>query len=511
MLLLLLACAGDDDLIPRQVAGECGPTTCDGCCDADGTCTSGSVSDACGRGGGACRSCDAVGQSCQERLCTGDAWLESEFVDDASLHILDAADAVALRHALSDAIFDEDGGVPGLLPEIAETSEVPWDLSGVASVQTWTVDLGDGWVSQGTLLVPETPTGRLMIYHQGHSDIMTGNGGDNAMQYFLDQGDTVLALYMPLYGDYDGPYDNHDTWLLETSDPLGELRTFLLPVAAGVNQGLLDGATQVGMIGISGGGWTTTLYAALDTRVALSFPVAGSLPLYLRDDDIGDSEQYLEVLYQRAGFLDLYALSALGDRRALQVLNRYDLCCFDGLRYQDYEATVADAVAGWGGEFGVFLDESHEDHQISKHALEAAIGHVWDGDGVETVDDLDPSYGAFQATGTWTTALGEGFDSEHLVSSDATSAATWTFELPAGDYRVSATWVDAADRPTDARYWINGDREVRVDQTQAPSDRAEDGASWADLEPSYAFAGGTLSVTLEGAGSADAVRVQSSP
>ena len=40
---------------------------------------------------------------------------------------------------------------------------------------------------------------------------------------------------------------------------------------------------DVVMIGLSVGGWTMTLYAALDPRVRLSFPVAGTLPDYLRE------------------------------------------------------------------------------------------------------------------------------------------------------------------------------------------------------------------------------------
>ena len=47
------------------------------------------------------------------------------------------------------------------------------------------------------------------------------------------------------------------------------------------------------MIGISGGGWTTTVYPAIDTRISESFSVAGSLPLSLRNtiEDNGRGRQ----------------------------------------------------------------------------------------------------------------------------------------------------------------------------------------------------------------------------
>jgi hypothetical protein len=38
---------------------------------------------------------------------------------------------------------------------------------------------------------------------------------------------------------------------------------------------------DIGMIGVSGGDWTTTWIAALDPRIRESVPVAGSLPLFL--------------------------------------------------------------------------------------------------------------------------------------------------------------------------------------------------------------------------------------
>ena len=131
----------------------------------------------------------------------------------------------------------------------------------------------------------------------------------------------------------------------------------------------------------SGGGWTTTLYAAIDPRVRLSIPVAGTLPEFLRAGefhgprDRGDWEQYYPALYKIAGYLDLYVLGSSGEgRRQRQVLNRYDSCCFAGVRHRTYETHVRAAVAKVGpGAFDVYLDESHRAHLISKDALKAAV------------------------------------------------------------------------------------------------------------------------------------------
>src|SRR5581483_12330643 len=35
------------------------------------------------------------------------------------------------------------------------------------------------------------------------------------------------------------------------------------------------------MVGLSGGGWTTTVYAAIDPTIEMSFPISGTVPLYM--------------------------------------------------------------------------------------------------------------------------------------------------------------------------------------------------------------------------------------
>ena len=48
------------------------------------------------------------------------------------------------------------------------------------------------------------------------------------------------------------------------------------------------GYKRVVMVGLSGGGWTTTVAAAIDPRIDLSIPVAGSLPFAMRTAHAGD-------------------------------------------------------------------------------------------------------------------------------------------------------------------------------------------------------------------------------
>ena len=52
------------------------------------------------------------------------------------------------------------------------------------------------------------------------------------------------------------------------------------------------------MMGLSGGGWTTTLAAALDPRIDLSIPIAGSIPCNFGHTSI-DFEQFCERPYNQ--------------------------------------------------------------------------------------------------------------------------------------------------------------------------------------------------------------------
>ena len=122
------------------------------------------------------------------------------------------------------------------------------------------------------------------------------------------------------------------------------------------------------MIGISGGGWTTTLCAAIDTRIKHSYPVAGTLPIYLRSEcfrNWGDYEQSLPGLYMMG--------SNSTGRKQFQILNQYDECCFGGIKYRTYENNLKNRIREVGNSnyrpLGKLIIKSHK--SITTPAIEA--------------------------------------------------------------------------------------------------------------------------------------------
>lgn len=229
------------------------------------------------------------------------------------------------------------------------------------------------------------PAPCLVIYHHGHDEPFTA--GLATITHFLEADCDVLALSMPLTGRNSQPVidvegtgplalSTHDALQLLESPDFSPLSYFVEPTLAALNYALRKSTyARVGMIGISGGGWTTTLYAALDPRVQGSYPVAGSLPLFLRTmpphDSWGDYEQVHPTI-RRIGYLNLYLMGAVGTgREQVQVLHPNDPCCFSGTRSDIYASLVAKRARDSGaGSFSVYLDRTHARHAISSSALQ---------------------------------------------------------------------------------------------------------------------------------------------
>ena len=98
---------------------------------------------------------------------------------------------------------------------------------------------------------------------------------------------------------------------------------------------------------------------------------------------------------------------------------------------------------------------------------------------------LDDGSAGFTTTGTWTRDLLRGFQGDATFKGPGTGTATWTFSVPAGQYRVSATWREAANRATNAAFTIrNGATTlatVQVNQRVIPRDFLDGGTRWTDL------------------------------
>lgn len=267
----------------------------------------------------------------------------------------------------------------------------------LARVDELIVDLPYGFTARIPHLTPVAGNGRLAIFHHGHGGSAREPDGVQMISSLLDHGFEVVVLDMPMRGRNTWPdwidvpdigpvsFASQSHWslsILESAE-FSPLLYFLDPVLRTINH--LSAAKEYEetiMVGFSGGGWATTVYAALDTRITRSYPVAGTLPFALHgaaDDtsgSIGDFEQRHPGLFAIGSYIDLYILGAAGDgRRQVQILNEFDSCCFPGAWAWTYADLVSDAVRDlqMGGSWQLFIDRGSRDHHLSAKARQFIV------------------------------------------------------------------------------------------------------------------------------------------
>ena len=278
------------------------------------------------------------------------------------------------------------------LPQVeSNISDSRYDnFQNLKRIDRLTIEMEYGINSISYLFIPEKSNEKLILYHQGHGgDFILGK---NTIQFFLDRNFTVLASTMPLVGMNNQPIVEIDGFgkiklisheqlkFLEVNN-FNPMKLFLDPIQ--INLTFLDKEydfDQYSMVGLSGGGWITVVYSAIDERISNSFSVAGSMPFYLKVDerDVGDYEQTNIDLYRKVNYLELYILSASGDgRKHVQIFNKNDPCCYPGNGYETYEFVIKDKISQLGqGNFQIFVDDTHNEHKISDVALDYIVKNI---------------------------------------------------------------------------------------------------------------------------------------
>lgn len=342
----------------------------------------------------------ACASSCRSNSITrgtyyvGDEKLDPEYqlTDVAGLiTIASAEDVKQRREALTRFIWRDRGFPVDRRPSAVaprHRDDQYGDLANLDHIDMLTVEMDFGVDSKIYHFHPSQGNGRLFLYHQGHTGDF--NYGKYVIAALLKEGYAVLAFAMPLVGMNSRPLVDlprlgkhrlvkHRRFILLESETFTPMFFFMEPIAVALNHAMADQTYRsVSMMGISGGGWATTVYAALDPRIQRSYPVAGSLPFFLRSkrhrNTWGDYEQNLPTFYRIANYLELYLMGVAGSGRSqLQILNKYDSCCFSGISHETYQDEIQRRASALGGLFDIIVDDSHREHKISPVALKRIL------------------------------------------------------------------------------------------------------------------------------------------
>ena len=260
------------------------------------------------------------------------------------------------------------------------------DIKNLKRLDKITIEMEHGINSIAYFFTPYESNNKLIIYHHGHAGDFSLE--KNTLAFFLNNGYSVMGFNMPLIGMNNQPvietsdfgpikFISHNQFSLLESPKFSPIKYFVEPISLSLNY--IDENYDFDsyyMVGLSGGGWITVLYSAIDERISESYSVAGSYPLHLRHEakNIGDYEQFNPNIYRISNYLELYTMSSFGDNRKLVQLFIYnDPCCFQAELYDKfpYGNVIQDklAILGDQGKFSVFLDSSTNQHEISDYAL----------------------------------------------------------------------------------------------------------------------------------------------
>ena len=260
------------------------------------------------------------------------------------------------------------------------------DIKNLKRLDKITIEMEHGINSIAYFFTPYESNNKLIIYHHGHAGDFSLE--KNILTSFLNNGYSVVGFNMPLIGMNNQPvietsdfgpikFISHNQFSLLESPKFSPIKYFVEPITLSLNY--IDENYDFDsyyMVGLSGGGWITVLYSAIDERISESYSVAGSYPLHLRHEtkNIGDYEQFNLNIYRISNYLELYTMSSFGDNRKLVQLFIYnDPCCFQAELYDKfpYGNAIQDklAILGDQGKFSVFLDSSTNQHEISDYAL----------------------------------------------------------------------------------------------------------------------------------------------
>lgn len=263
------------------------------------------------------------------------------------------------------------------------------DIDNLKKIDRLTISMKYGINSIAYHFVPVESNNKIIIYVQGHDGGFIL--GKKTIDYFLNEGYSVLAFSMPLIGMNNQPiidtkvgkieFLSHKYFGFLESDRFSSLVYFFEPINSSLNYLEKNYEyEEYNALGISGGGWTITLYSAIDERISNTFSVAGGVPFFMRslDKNFGDYEQRYNEFYEISNYLEFYMLAATGDeRKYVQIFNKFDPCCFSGDQFFLYENVINSRIANIdNGFFQIYVDNETKLHEISDYSLGKISGEL---------------------------------------------------------------------------------------------------------------------------------------
>lgn len=285
-----------------------------------------------------------------------------------------------LKHALwpKDNPFDQPERFA--MPITPIEPPIIGQVTRYASASSFSIAYHPQLSSRCTRFMPENPTpGRIAIHVYGHD--LRRSACAATIDALLDRGWQVIAVDMPLLGangaDQRETLKNHNGFMRWNTDGVSPMALFLQPLKAIVDQIYRENGANpdltVMLVGRSGGGWTSFMYAALDERVHYAVSVAGGMPMSHWGHDkplrTADYEQLDPLIYESVRYEDIMPVA--GSRGAFYVYNEHDPCCFRLAPDDPFLRYLQSAAVALHKPIGVYVDRETTTHSFSDAAVNA--------------------------------------------------------------------------------------------------------------------------------------------
>jgi hypothetical protein len=198
-----------------------------------------------------------------------------------------------------------------------------------------------------------TSNGKGVINVGGHISLpdlyAIGGGRDTIITELVEEGYTVVGAHMPYADSNSGTMVANHNALPDPTGTLNHMRAFVEGPIRAANE--LSDVTAWGINGLSGGGWTASVVAAIDPRFH-GHCHAGMWPLFIFDGS-RDWEQFLPGIFPDYDYTDLLYLATSGGRKFLHTYATTDTCCFTQAQYdtRPYGPRMVSIAASSGGEY----------------------------------------------------------------------------------------------------------------------------------------------------------------
>lgn len=307
------------------------------------------------------------------------------------LQIQGNEDVPIVRKKLRDVLWGANNYPANKIARVKEnvrSNEIK-NIRGLSRIDEYVLDMDFGLQATLQLFLPDSQKpSKLVIYHGAHGGRIVA--ARHHISPFLLEGYAVLGISMPLYDLNSRPIVDlpnigriklatHNQFMYLTPENGIPVQYFVEPVVVGLNS--LKESYEfecISMFGMSGGGWSSTIAAAVDDRIQNSYSVAGTTPIFIKGAQLDDYEQNTPALYRHVNHFDMYILASAGPSRIhFQIHNKYDPAYHRGRHSDVYGPIISSVIEKIGsGTFRVVLDDTHSSHSLSPAAFEIIFNDI---------------------------------------------------------------------------------------------------------------------------------------